>query len=126
MEQPLHKKIEKSQISGIPDELFSTPPLHSHVNCFKQVSLHEIDTLLQEYENRYRKNILNDAKKILNDRNPILVEYFDCVIQENQFSYPPRDWKKARIMFETIKDCSGHYFAENVLLNQAIIVQVYE
>ena len=108
MERPLHKKIEKSQISGIPDELFSTPPLHGHVNCFKEVSLEEIDTLLQEYENRYQKNILHDAKEISNDHDPTLVEYFDYVIQENQLNYPPGDWKEAKIMFETIIDCSGH------------------
>ena len=90
------------------NELFSTPPLHGHVNCFKEVSLEEIDTLLQEYENRYRKNILNDAKEILHDHGPTLVEYFDYVIQEKQLNYPPRDWKEAKIMFETILDCSGH------------------
>ena len=102
------RKVKNSQISGIPDELFSTPQLHGHVNCFKEVSLEEIDTLLQEYENRYRKNILNDAKEILHDHGPTLVEYFDYVIQEKQLNYPPRDWKEAKIMFETILDCSGH------------------
>ena len=49
------RKSKKSQISGIPDELFLTPQLQVHVNCFKEVSLEEINTLLQEYENRYRK-----------------------------------------------------------------------
>ena len=102
------RKSKKSQISGISDELFPTPQLHVHVNCFKEVSLEEIDTLLQEYENRYRKNILDDAKEISNDHDPTLVEYFDYVIQKNQLNYPPRDWKEAKIMFETIIDCSGH------------------
>ena len=101
-------KSKKSQISGIPDELFSTPKLHGHVNCFKVVSLEEIDTLLQEYENRYRKNILNNAKEILNNHDSTLVEYFDYVIQEKQLNYPPSDWKEAKSMFETIIDCSGH------------------
>ena len=64
--------------------------------------------MLQEYENRYRKNILYDAKEISNDHDPTLVEYFDYVIQKNQLNYPPRDWKEAKIMFETIIDCSGH------------------
>ena len=49
------RKSKKSQISGIPDELFLTPQLQVHVNCFKEVSLEEINTLLQEYENRYRE-----------------------------------------------------------------------
>ena len=102
------RKLKNSQISGIPDELFSTPQLHSHVNCFKEVSLEEIDTLLQEYENRYQENNLTDAKEILNDHDPTLVEYFDYVIQEIQLNYPPRDRKEAKIMFETIIDCSGH------------------
>ena len=101
-------KSKKSQISGIPDELFSTPQLYGHVNCFKVVSLEEIDTLLQEYENRYRKNIPNNAKEILNNHDPTLVEYFDYVIQEKQLNYPPRDWKEAKSMFETIIDCSAH------------------
>ena len=108
MEQPQHKKVKNSQISGIPDELFSTPQLYGHVNCFKEFSLEEIDTLLQGYENRHRNNILNDAKEILNNHGPTLVEYFDYVIQEKQLNYPPRDWKEAKIMFETILDCSGH------------------
>ena len=108
MEQPLHKKVKNSQISGIPDELFSTLQLYGHVNCFKEFSLEEIDTLLQGYENRHRNNILNDAKEILNNHGPTLVEYFDYVIQEKQLNYPPRDWKEAKIMFETILDCSGH------------------
>ena len=61
--------------------------------------------MLQEYENRYRKNILNDAKEILNDHDPTLVEYFDYVIQEKQMNFPPHDWKESKIMFETIIDC---------------------
>ena len=81
--------------------------MHGQVNCFKEVSLEETDTLLQEYENRYQKNILNDAKEILNDHDPSLVEYFDYVIQEKQLNYPLRDWKETKIMFETILDCSG-------------------
>ena len=81
--------------------------MHGQVNCFKEVSLEETDTLLQEYENRYQKNILNDAKEILNDHDPSLVEYFDYVIQEKQLNYPLRDWREAKIMFETILDCSG-------------------
>ena len=89
-----YRKTKNSQISGIPDELFSTPQLHSCVNCFKEVSLEEIETFLQEYENRYRKNILSDAKEILNDHDPTLVEYFDYLIQEKQLNYPPRDWKQ--------------------------------
>ena len=62
--------------------------------------------MLQEYENRYRENSLTDAKEILNDHDPTLVEYFDYVIQEIQLNYPPRDRKE--VMFETIIDCSGH------------------
>ena len=81
--------------------------MHGQVNCFKEVSLEETDTLLQEYENRYQKNILNDAKEILNDHDPSLVEYFDYVIQEKQLNYPLRDWREAKIMFQTILDCSG-------------------
>ena len=81
--------------------------MHGQVNCFKEVSLEETDTLLQEYENRYQKNILNDAKEILNDHDPSLVQYFDYVIQEKQLNYPLRDWREAKIMFETILDCSG-------------------
>ena len=89
-----YRKSKNSQISGIPDELFSTPQLHGHLNCFKEVLLEEIDTFLQEYENRYRKNILSDAKEILNDHDRTLVEYFDYLIQEKQLNYPPRDWKQ--------------------------------
>ena len=96
------RKSKNSRISGIPDELFSTPQLHGHVNCFKEVSLEETDILLQEYENRYQKNVLNDAKEILNDHNPSLVEYFDYVIQEKRLNYPLRDWKEAKIMFRTL------------------------
>ena len=89
-----YRKSKNSQISGIPDELFSTPQLHGHLNYFKEVLLEEIDTFLQEYENRYRKNILSDAKEILNDHDRSLVEYFDYLIQEKQLNYPPRDWKQ--------------------------------
>ena len=32
------REPEKSQISGIPDELFSTQQLFGQVNCFKEVS----------------------------------------------------------------------------------------
>ena len=102
------KKSKNSQISGIPDELFLTTQLHSHANCFQEVSLEEINTVFQEYENRYQKNIPNDAKEILNDPDPTLVEYFDYVIQEKQLNYPPCDWKGAKIMLETILDCSVH------------------
>ena len=92
IEQPLH-----GNISGIPDGLFSTPQLHGHVNWFKEISLEEIDTFLPEYENRNRKNILSDAKEILDDHNPTLVEYFDYVIQEKELNYPPRDWKEQKL-----------------------------
>lgn len=39
-------------------------------------------TLLQEYENGNQKNILNDAREILNDRDSTMVESFDYVVQE--------------------------------------------
>ena len=64
---------------------------------FKEISLEEIYTMLQEYENRNRKNILSDAKEILNDHDPTLVEYFDYVIQQKQLNYPPRDWKEEKV-----------------------------
>ena len=38
------RKSKNSQISGIPDELFSTSQLHSYVNCCKEISLEESDT----------------------------------------------------------------------------------
>ena len=82
--------------------------MHGHVNCFKEISLEDIDTLLQKYENRNRKNILINAKETLNDTDPTLVEYFDYVIQETQLSYPRSDWKEAKVTFEIIIDCSGH------------------
>ena len=63
--------------------------------------------MLQEYENRFRKDILNDTKEISNDHDPTLVEHFDYVIQESQLNYPPRDWKEAKIMLETMIDYSG-------------------
>ena len=53
--------------------------------------------MLQEYENRNRKNILSDAKEILNDHDPTLVEYFDYAIQQKQLNYPPRDWKEEKV-----------------------------
>ena len=64
---------------------------------FKEISLEEIYTMLQEYENRNRKNILSDAKEILNDHDPTLVEYFDYVIQQKQLNYPPHDWKEEKV-----------------------------
>ena len=64
---------------------------------FKEISLEEIYTMLQEYENRNRKNILSDTKEILNDHDPTLVEYFDYVIQQKQLNYPPRDWKEEKV-----------------------------
>ena len=80
------RKSKNSQISGIPDELLSTPQLQGHVNCFKEISLEEINTLLQGYQNRNRKNILSDAKEMLNDHDSTLVGYFDYVIQEKQLN----------------------------------------
>ena len=79
--------------------------MHGHVNCFEEISLEEIDTLLQEYENRNRKNIFSDAKEILNNHDPTLVEYFDYVILEKQLDHFSHDWKEAKIMSETIIDC---------------------
>ena len=38
------RKSKNSQISAIPDELFSTSQLHSYVNCYKKISLEESDT----------------------------------------------------------------------------------
>ena len=64
--------------------------------------------MLQEYENRYQKNILSDAKEVLNDHDLTLVEYFDYIVQEKQLNCAPRDCKEAKIMFETILDCSEH------------------
>ena len=32
------RKSKKSQISGVPDELFPTPQLFGQVNCFNEVS----------------------------------------------------------------------------------------
>ena len=64
--------------------------------------------MLQEYEYRNCKNILSDAKEILNDHDSTSDEVFDYTIQEKQFNYPPRDCKEAKIMFETIIDCSEH------------------
>ena len=64
---------------------------------FKEISLEEIYTMLQEYENRNRKNILSDAKEILNDHDPTLAEYFDYVIQQKQLNYPPHDWKEEKV-----------------------------
>ena len=53
--------------------------------------------MFQEYENRNRKNILSDAKEILNDHDPTLVEYFDYVTQQKQLNYPPRDWEEEKV-----------------------------
>ena len=100
--KPHIRKSKSSKIFGIPDKLFSTPQLHGHVNCFEEISLEEIDTLLQEYENRNRKNIFSDAKEILNDHDPTLVEYFDYFILEKQLDHSSHDWEEAKIMFQTI------------------------
>ena len=54
------------------------------------------------------KNILSDAKEILNNHDPTLIEYFGYVIQEKQLNYHLCNWKEAKIMSETIIDCSGH------------------
>ena len=70
MEQPL---LKNSQISEIPDKLFSTQQLHGYGNLFKETSLEEIDTLFQEYEIRNQKNIASDAKEILNDHDSTLI-----------------------------------------------------
>ena len=75
------RKSKNSQISVIPDELFSAPQLQGHVNCFKEIFLEEIDTLLQEYENRNCKNILSEAKETLNDHDSTADEVFDYIIQ---------------------------------------------
>ena len=69
---------------------------------FKEISLEEIYTMLQEYENRNRKNILSDTKEILNDHDPTLVEYFDYVIQQKQLNYPPRDWKEEKVFWKQL------------------------
>ena len=82
--------------------------MHGYANCFKEISLEEIDTLLQEYENSKHKNSLTHAKGILNDHDPTLIEYFDYVIHEKNFNCSPRDWKEAKTIFETSIDCSGH------------------
>ena len=102
------RKLKKSQISWISDELFSTPHFHGYLNCLQEILLEETDTLLKEYENGNRKNILSDAKEILNDHDSTLVEYFDYAIQEKQLNCPPSNWKKTKIIFEKIIDCAGH------------------
>ena len=67
------RKSKNSQISAIPDKLFSTQQLHGYVNWFKEISLEDIDTLFQEYEIRNQKNIASDAKEILNDHDSTLI-----------------------------------------------------
>ena len=67
------RKLKNSQISEIPDKLFSTQQLHGYGNLFKETSLEEIDTLFQEYEIRNQKNIASDAKEILNDDDSTLI-----------------------------------------------------
>ena len=67
------RKLKNSQISEIPDKLFSTQQLHGYGNLFKETSLEEIDTLFQEYEIRNQKNIASDAKEILNDHDSTLI-----------------------------------------------------
>ena len=89
MEQPLHKKIKKT-VKFLRFQM-------KKILYFKEISLEEIYTMLQEYENRNRKNILSDTKEILNDHDPTLVEYFDYVIQQKQLNYPPRDWKEEKV-----------------------------
>ena len=108
MEQPLQKKIEKK--SNFRDSRWTV--FNSGIarprKWLQRSLIRRDDTLLQDYENRYRKNILNDTKEVLNHHDPTLLEYFDYVIQENQLNYPPRDWKEAKIMLETMIDYSGH------------------
>ena len=46
MEKLLQKEIKNSHISGIRDELFSTPQLHGHVNYCKKIPVEESDTIV--------------------------------------------------------------------------------
>ena len=52
---------------------------------------------MQGYENRNWKNILSDAKEMLNDHDSILVEYFDYVIQEKQLNFLHVTGKKQKL-----------------------------
>ena len=109
MEQPLHKKIKKK--SNFWDFYMNCFQLHNCTATYiasKKSHQKRLTLLLQEYENRYQKNILNDAKEVLNDHDLTLVEYFDYIVQEKQLNCAPRDCKEAKIMFETILDCSEH------------------
>ena len=103
-QEQLHKKIKKQ--SSFWDSRWtvfnSAIARLCKLHCFKEILLEEIDTLLQEYENKNRKNILSYFKEILTNHNSTLVEYFDYIFKKNNLITLHVTRRKQKL-------CSKHY-----------------
>ena len=86
-------------IPGKPDELFFLPELSGGQNQRTNISDPEIDSAYSE-----EQNFMEDATVVMSDVDEELVEYFEYVVQEENLSYPPTNWKEGRELFIHILD----------------------
>ena len=82
--------------------MFFLPELSGGQNQGTHISDSEIDSAYSEEE-----NLMEDATIVMNDADEELVEYFECVVHEENLLYPPTNWNEGRELFIHILERSS-------------------
>ena len=90
-----------NSISGVPDELFFLPESSGFTNCGISVSTDDIYSILNQ------RDIYTQAELAMDVSDTELLEYFRYVVRKDNIEHPPRDWSRAKLMYEKIIECSG-------------------
>ena len=89
-------------IPGIPNQMFSFPERFGYLNCGKNVTEQEINSLTRQ------NDFEGEAEIILNnEEDDDLLTYFRYVVRVKGLPYPPVTWQEAKLTFETIIEKAG-------------------
>ena len=94
----LHKirKSNRTNVYGIPDELYLYPESCGYVQCGKNVTDAEVNDIL------HYRDVHTEAGNINKRFDQNLLDYIKYVLQEHHMSYPQRDWNEAKGMYGNI------------------------
>ena len=96
------RRTRHDTIPGRPDELLFCPESSGGQNQVTNIGDSEIDSAHSEKE-----NLMEDATIVMNDADEELVEYFECVVHEENLLYPPTNWNEGRELFIHILERSS-------------------
>ena len=90
------RRSRHDTIPGIPDVLYHLPALLGHENEKVIITPEQLHNLLNE------RNIILEATEVMSNNDEDLEQFFNYITQTEDFTYPPKNWQEARVIYETI------------------------